>query len=391
MNELKIGIVGVGNIGTAHAWCIYNGEIKGLKLNALCDISPDRKVFCSENFLGVPFFDSFEQMLLNADIDAVIISVPHKFHSDYSLSALKSGLNVLCEKPIDISVKNTLMLSEYAKKSDKVFAIMFNQRTSPLFIKAREIIISGQLGEIKRSVWIVTNWYRTQAYYDSGDWRATWKGEGGGVLINQAPHNLDLWQWICGMPKSVTAFCDEAKFHNVEVEDSATIYTEYENGAIGTFITSTGEYPGTNRLEISGEKGKIVIENRKLKWWKLSENERDICFNSKESLIKVKPDYEEFEQNEHESGHKGILQNFANAILNGEELISPGLDGINELILSNAAYMSSWLNNKKIDIPFDFDEYDNMLFKKMKHSSQKIHAKSFNDEKGYQKRWKVNW
>jgi len=211
------------------------------------------------------------------------------------------------------------------------------------------------------------------------------------VLLNQAPHNLDLWQWICGMPKSVVGFCDIAKYHNIEVEDDVTIVTKYENGAVGTFITTTGEFPGTNRLEISGTLGKIVLEEGILKWWKLKENEKEVRMNAKEGFAKIDYDYFEFKQETKESAHKGILQNFTNAVLFGEELISPGKDGIYELTISNAAYLSEFSGNKPVIIPFDEAKYDELLENLSKNSSN--NKKSVNEKMGgkYSPRWMVNW
>jgi len=295
----------------------------------------------------------------------------------------------LLEKPVDITVTKAKELNEYSKKIDKVFCIMFNQRTNSLFAKAKQMIDDGELGELKRSVWVITNWYRTQSYYDSGSWRATWAGEGGGVLLNQAPHNLDLWQWICGMPKSVTAFCNEAKYHDIEVEDEATIYTEYENGATGVFITSTGDFPGTNRLEISGTKGKIVIEEGILKHWKLVEDERTVCVTSNNSYCYIENSYQEF-ATKTESGHKGILRNFANAILKDEKLLAPGIEGINELTISNAAYLSQWTRNSKIELPIDAEKFDLFLTEKSKKSKfKKQNNIQLSNE--YNERWKVRW
>ena len=268
---------------------------------------------------------------------------------------------------------------------------MFNQRTNPLFAKAREIVKGGELGELKRTVWIITNWFRTQNYYDSGDWRATWSGEGGGALLNQAPHNLDLWQWICDMPESVTAFCDVAKYHNIEVEDDATIFTRYKNGATGVFMTSTGEYPGTNRLEISGDLGKIVLENGVLKRYKLKEPISEVIANSKQGFAQIDYDYEEIKQERPETSHRGILQNFANAILFGEELIAPGIDGINELALSNAAYLSEWQGNREITLPFDSGLYDGLLAEKAKQSKCRAADSEKSGNTSYLPRWQVRW
>ena len=391
MEEIRVGVIGIGNIGYAHAICIVENGIKGMCLTAVCDINHERIKEFNQNRPLVKTYTDYNELLKSGKVDAVIIAVPHPLHSEIAIKAFENGLHVMLEKPADISVSRVKRLNEIAEKSGKVFGIMFNQRTNPLFKKAREIVQGGFLGELKRTVWIVTNWYRTQSYYDSGDWRATWSGEGGGVLLNQAPHNLDLWQWICGMPKSVTAFCDIAKYHNIEVEDDVTIFTRYENGATGTFITSTGEYPGTNRMEISGTKGKIVIENGTLKWWKLKTDERKACKNSVDSFVNIETEYVEINQEITETAHKGILQNFANAILYGEELLSPGIDGIYELTISNAAYLSSCKGNVEISLPFDFDEFDRLLNKLISNSKKRSIGKSTTQLNSYNERWQIRW
>lgn len=389
--HINIGIVGIGNIGTAHAHCIADGKVSGMQLAAICDIAGDRREYCKNMFPDIEVYSDYSMMLADDNLDAVIISVPHRLHADMAIMALESGKHILVEKPVDITVSKAIGLNDIAQKSEKVFAIMFNQRTNKLFAKAREIVKNGDLGELKRMVWIITNWYRTQSYYDSGDWRATWSGEGGGVLLNQAPHNLDIWQWICGMPQSITAFCDVGKYHHIETEDDVTILARYKNGATGTFITSTGEYPGTNRLEISGSKGKIVLENDVLKYWKLKQNEREICYTSQEAFANIDFDYSEIAFDEPESAHRGILQNFTNAILFGEELISPGIEGVNELTLSNAAYLSSWNNNCEVKIPFDCKEFDKKmsLLKNSSKFSSRISENGNNSD--YSERWRVHW
>ncbi len=376
---MKIAVIGMGNMGTAHANCIANGEIEGMTLSAVCDLAENRVESFVEKFPKVLSYTDYSALLKDKVADAVLVAVPHRLHAEMATQAFNAGLHVLIEKPADISVSEVQAMNEVAEKSGKVFGIMFNQRTNPLFNKAREMVKSGQLGELIRTVWIVTNWYRSQDYYDSGDWRATWSGEGGGVLINQAPHNLDLWQWICGMPKSVTAFCNVGKYHKIEVEDDATIYTKYENGATGVFITSTGEYPGTNRLEISGTRGKIVLENGMLKWWRIKED--------KSGEI----EYTEIKQEEAETAHKGILKNFADAVLHNADLIAPGYDGINELTISNAAYLSDWSGNKEITIPFDTEAFDRKL--KALADKSNYHQGEVSDitSAEYKQRWAVNW
>ena len=392
MYKVRIGIVGIGNIGTAHANTLFGGKVEGAVLAAVCDISSNRRKFCKETYEGVEIFDNYSEMFASGLIDAVIVSTPHKLHCDIAIDALKAGLNVLVEKPIDITISKSMAINEFVKKTDKKFAIMFNQRTNDVYAKAREIVKSGALGELKRTVWIITNWYRTQRYYDSAGWRATGAGEGGGVLLNQAPHNLDLWQWICGMPIEVQAYCEVAKYHNIEVEDDVVLLTRYENGATGVFITSTGEYPGTNRLEISGSKGKIVVENGTLKWWKLPEDERQICFNAEQLFPRIECEYEEFvTQSKDGEAHMKIIQNYVNAILYDEELLSPGTDGIYELTLSNVAYLSSWRGGVPVQLPFDVAEFDKELGEKIKNSKTNDPIENKNASGKYSKRWQVNW
>jgi len=391
MEKIRVGIIGIGNIGSAHTRAIANGKVPGMELSALCDISEERLELLKEEFPDCAHFTDYKELVKSGKADAVIVSVPHMMHGEISEFALRGGLHVLVEKPVDVSVSVARRLNAAAEASGKVFGIMFNQRTNKLFSAARELVKSGALGNLKRSVWIVTNWYRTQKYYDSGDWRATWAGEGGGVLLNQAPHNLDLWQWICGLPSAVTAYCAEGKYHNIEVEDDVTILAEYENGATGTFITSTGEYPGTNRLEITGELGKLVLENGTLKFWKLPVSEREICYTHDEMTSALELEYTEIQESEDFSGHVRILQNFADAILRGAPLLAPGIEGICELMISNAAYLSSWTGNKKIALPFNEEEFDKFLSKKMKSSSYHEKGKASAKAGEYSSRWQVRW
>ena len=391
MKTVKVAVIGIGNMGSAHAASIAKNEINGMSLTAVCDISHKKLETFSQKYPHIKCYESYEKLFEDKVCDSVIIAVPHPLHAEIAICAFKHGLNVMLEKPADIAVSRVQKLNEEAEKSGKIFGIMFNQRTNPLYQKAREIVKSGSLGELKRTVWIITNWFRTQHYYNSGDWRATWSGEGGGVLLNQAPHNLDLWQWICGMPESVTAFCDVAKYHNIEVEDDATIFTRYKNGATGVFMTSTGECPGTNRLEISGDLGKIVLENGTLKWYKLKDPIQRIISESEQGFAQIDCDYEEIGQDKPETAHKGILQNFTNAILFGEKLISPGTDGINELTLSNAAYLSQWQGNREIALPFDSELFDNLLAEKIKQSKCRAANSEKSGNTSYLPRWQVRW
>ena len=386
-DTINVGIIGVGNIGSAHAASIFGGKVAGMQLSALCDLSATRREILRGLYPEIPIFDDADALLASGLIDAVIIATPHYFHPVIAKKAFAAGLHVLTEKPAGVACGAVREMMDSAKESGKLFAIMFNQRTNKLFRAAKEIVSSGALGELKRAVWLITNWYRKQCYYDSGGWRATWSGEGGGVLLNQAPHNLDLLQWICGMPSSLYAKCDEGKYHHIEVEDDATLMMRYDNGMTAVFITSTGEYPGTNRLEIAGTKGKLVIENGKLTHTALAIDEREFCLmeEAAENPVSVTEITDE-----KYNGHIEILKNFARAILYGETLISPGYDGIFELTISNAAYLSSW-TGEEIAFPMDDEAFAAALEEKKKMSAEKGKTKREDIQFSYKDRWNTNW
>ena len=359
MNKVRFGIIGVGNMGYNYMKFIADGLCPNAVVTAFADADPKKLERAQALLPQAKAYLSVEEMLNKESIGAVIVAVPHYDHPKYAMMCFQKGIHVLIDKPAGVYTRQVKEMNEAADQANVKFAIMFNQRTSPIYSKAKEIVSSGQLGELKRLVWIVTNWYRTQSYYDSGSWRATWSGEGGGVLLNQAPHNLDLWQWIFGMPKRIRAFCSIGKYHHIQVEDDVTIYGEYDNGATATFISTTGEAPGTNRLEISGDLGKIVIEDGKFKWWKLNEKEREFCFSSKDGFYVAPTTYEEFTSEEID-GHPIIINNFCDAILHDAILIDDGREGINSLSISNAAYLSTW-NDDWVDIPVDEASFERHL------------------------------
>ncbi len=388
--SLRVAVIGVGNIGHVHAESIRRGDIESMTLCALCDSDKRKAEYLKEEYPDIPVFTDHKTLISSGICDTVIISTPHKYHPVIACDAFEAGLNVMSEKPAGIDTASVKAMSDAAKRSGKAFGIMFNQRTNPLFARARDMVRSGKIGKPKRLTWIITNWYRSQAYYDSGEWRASWNGEGGGVLLNQAPHNLDLWQWIFGMPKRVRAFCYKGKYHDIPVEDDATIYAEYENGATATFITSTGELPGTNRLEIIGDLGKIVLEQGALVFSELSCSEREYCYSAR-TIQQPQVSVSRYNDKNELSGHTLILQNFARHILLGEELISPGYDGIYELGISCAAYLSSH-KDAWVDIPFDDGEYCALLeeykkaeLPKAKPAEQELSGSTYKD------RWKVQW
>jgi len=388
MNKVRIAIIGIGNMGSAHAVHIFEGKVKDLELAAICDLDPAKIEWAKEKLPGVPCYSDYHKLLDDHICDAIVIATPHYDHPVIAIEAFEKGYHVLSEKPAGVYTKKVREMNEAAKKSGKVFALMYNQRTNPLYQKVRQMVQDGTLGQPKRLVWIITNWYRTQYYYDSGSWRATWAGEGGGVLLNQCPHNLDLWQWIFGMPKSILATCDVGKYHDIEVEDDVTITARYENGATACFITTTGEYPGTNRLEISGDRGKVVIEGKEMTFYRLETPEREVNATSQKAFDKIPYTVEKTVVESTGTAHVGILQNFTNHILYGEELISSGYEGINGLTISNAAFLSEW-TKKEITLPLDEDLFYDLLQERIRTSRHKEFKSSTieNLSGTYNERW----
>lgn len=375
-NKLRMGVIGIGNMGSTHAKNIHSNMIKNLELTAVCDISDAKKEWSEKNLKDVPFFKDYKEMIKSGLVDAILIATPHYDHPDITIYGFENGMHVLSEKPAGVYTKQVEAMNESAKKSDKVFGIMYNQRTNPVMAKIRDIIRKGELGEVKRFTWTVTDWYRTQKYYDSGTWRATWDGEGGGVLINQCPHNLDLWQWLIGVPKRIWAKCDYGKWHNIEVEDDVTAIAEYENGATATFITTTGDATGTNRIEIVGDKGKIVYEvGKKMEFTQLVVSEREFCMTSDSAFGKPESTTMTFDFKVQETSHNGILKNFTEAVLEGKELLAPGEEGINGLTISNAIHLSDWIG-EWVNLPIDQDRYLELLTEKRKNSAVKEEKES---------------
>ena len=375
MEKVKIGIIGIGNMGSDHSKRIVNGDVPELKLVAVADRSQARRDWAKENLPeDVKIFNEGDELIDSGVCDAVLIAVPHYQHPTLAVRAFEKGLHVMCEKPAGVYTLAVREMNEAAKKSGKVFGMMFNQRTNCVYRKMHELVQSGELGAMKRVNWIITDWYRTQSYYDSGSWRATWDGEGGGVLLNQCPHNLDLIQWICGMPIRVRAFCHEGKWHDIEVEDDVTAYLEYPNGATGVFVTTTGDAPGTNRFEITLEMGKLVCvlsnEGTSLTLYKLAENEREFCRTCPQGFVKPAMEIIEVETDGQNPQHNGVLKAFAANILRGEPLVAGGEEGINGLTLSNAMHLSSWLD-RTVELPLDEELFLSELNKRRAASNKK--------------------
>jgi predicted dehydrogenase len=372
-NDIKLAVIGIGAMGSQHVKDIQS--LSGVQLSAICDLIPERMEAITSSSTTKSFTD-YQDLLNSIELDGVLISTPHYDHTPVAINCFQKGIHVLTEKPIAAHMSDGKLMVEAFKEalihnSDLKFAIMFQQRTYGYWKKIKSMIDDGELGKLIRATWIITNWFRNQSYYDNGDWRATWKGEGGGVLINQCPHNLDLFQWFFGMPEKVTGFAGFGKYHEIEVEDEVTAFFEYQNGMVGHFITSTGESPGTNRLEIIGEKGKLVFENNILTFWKnkismLEQIQTSIDPYAFTESVELDIPYEHHGL----PGHRIIIENFVNSIRGRENLIVNGVEGLNQLELSNSILLSSLLNNK-ILLPMDSELFKRKLEEKVRSSKVK--------------------
>ncbi|HHV44989.1 MAG TPA: Gfo/Idh/MocA family oxidoreductase [Firmicutes bacterium] len=374
MTEVRFGLVGLGNIGKLHYR--YFPNLEGAVLTAVCDIDPARFEALDKNTADfdhavttttkehkgkIERFRDYIEMLDSGLVDAVIIGVPHIFHPEMCIAAFERGIHVICEKPVAITAREARLINEaYAKSSNVVFAAMFQQRTKPCFIKIKELLNNGTLGEVRRINWIITDWFRTQHYYNSGEWRGNWNGEGGGVLMNQCPHNLDLFQWFFGLPEELYALGYLGKWHDITVEDDISVLMKMSNGATASFITSTADFPGTNRLEITAEKGKLVFEDNKLMFWPLEETVQSIIDTSNQGFYSKKVSMEEIPIEDNPHGHQYITQNVVNTILGKEELIAPGVEGIKSVELANAM-LYSMVRQKPVKFPVPEEEFDALL------------------------------
>lgn len=376
MEKVRFGVVGIGNMGSSHSTALDRGTVPEIELTAVCDIKEERRTWAKEHLSDrVQIYADPIEMFEKAPLDAIIVATPHYDHPRLVMEAFAHGLHAITEKPAGVYTSAVREMNEAAAKSGKLFGIMFNQRTNPVYAKVKEMLESGELGELKRVVWLITNWYRSQSYYNSGGWRATWEGEGGGVLLNQCPHNLDLLQWIAGMPCGVRAFMRYGVNRDIEVENDVTAYLQYPNGATGLFVTSTHETPGTNRLEISGDRGKIVVENNTITFFRNRIGEKEFNetwtkgFGSPETWeIQVPPAKAPALRD-----HMGIFANFASAVLHGTPLLAPGCEGIRGLSLSNAMHLSDWTGQM-----VDPNHLDEALFEQL--LKEKIAASTVHKE-----------
>ena len=384
MERIRLGIIGIGNIGTAHARNLLDGKCPDFDLVAAADINPERIAWYKENMSDkITYFDDAIAMLDSGLIDACMVCVPHYDHPRYAMECMRREIHVMVEKPAGVYTLQVREMNEEAKKHPNVvFGMMFNQRTNCLYRKMRELVQSGKYGRIRRTNWLITDWYRPQCYYDSGAWRATWSGEGGGVLLNQCPHQLDLWQWICGMPTKVDTHMHFGLWHDIEVEDDVTTYVEYADGGTGVFVTTTGEAHGTNRFEINMDRAKLVAEGDKLTVMEFDQPEQEWTKTNKMAFATVPAHQVPVELDGMNEQHVGVINAWGGAILRGEPLVARGEEGVNGLMLSNAMHLSAFLG-KPVTMPIDEQLYYEELMKRVATSRRKPEGKAvFSDTSG---------
>jgi len=358
MNDVRLGIVGLGNMGRTHRQYILDGKVPGLRVTALCG-RPDSLAALPEA-PGEARFTEAEAMIASGMIDAVLCCTPHPTHTPIGIATLQAGLHLLMEKPLGVHVADCRRLLAAHTDPTRVFGAMFQVRTDPHYTTLKSLIDSGETGPVRRILWDTTNWFRTEYYYASGGWRATWRGEGGGVLLNQLPHNLDVFQWIFGPPSQITGFCQFGRYHQIEVEDDVTLYCRWPNGTHATVIASTGEAPGRNRLEVACDRGHLTVESGSITWQKTSESVRGFSEASEAAFAQPDTKTITIPIDGRGPGHLAILQNFTRAILHGDPLLCPASEGVRSVEIANAALLSTWLG-RTIDLPLDADEYERLL------------------------------
>lgn len=370
MSNLRIGIIGLGGMGSGHASYLDKGQVPGAELAAICEGDVQRLQGARETYGGkVQYFQDADAFFNAGVVDAIVIATPHYQHPPLAIEAFKRGLHVLTEKPSGVYPRHVREMNEAALKSGRVFGIVFQMRLDGAYQKMKDLISSGELGSLRRTTCIATDTFRTQAYYDSGSWRATWSGEGGGVLLNQSPHTLDVWQWLAGMPVRVRAFCSFGKWHNIEVEDDVTAYVEYSNGATGVFIASTGESPGSNRVEICGDRGRLLYEQEKLTFWRTRVPVSEFCMNSQKGFATPETWRCDVPFQDNIGQHFQICKGFVHAIKKGVAPIVPGEEGMNSLQLANAMLLSTWTNDW-VTLPVNESLYEEKLQDAIRHSTK---------------------
>jgi predicted dehydrogenase len=358
LEPLRIGLVGLGTMGRGHL--SKETTLSEVKIVGIADVDPAAVQSASQTF-NIPGFASYQELIDSRECEAILVATPHPFHAPIAEYAAQRGLHVLSEKPIAVTVGEADRMIETARKAGVLLGVMFQNRTEPWYRAAHELLASGAIGPLYRSVMVASFWYRTQAYYDSGSWRGTWSGEGGGVLMNQSPHSLDMFIWLGGKPSQVQARTS-TRFHRIEVEDTAEALLDYAGDQTGYLYTTTAEWPGEDRFEFTGERGKLVINGRSVRLYRGTERVQD-TIDTLPVWGKPSGEWEDIPTPGDPPGHAAVVAQFARAVRLGEPMVAAGEDGLNSLELGNAIMLSGDLN-RAVDLPLDRSEYDRFLERK---------------------------
>ncbi len=359
---MKFGIIGLGNIGRVHANNILSGAVQNAELAAVAN----QPIESLDDFKakGIAVFADANTLIESGLCDAVIVALPTHLHAPIGIKALENGLHLMMEKPLACHMAEGERILAAKQRENQIAGLMMNQRTHPCYVKIKQWIEGGELGELQRVSWTMTNWFRPEVYYQSSPWRATWKGEGGGVLMNQCPHNLDVLQWLVGMPSKIRATCSFGKYHHIEVEDEVTAVFEFPNGATGQFAASTGEAPGCNRLEIVGDLGTIITDGNTVKLIRCSESVSEFNKTTDEMFGSPETTEEIFTPSEAVNQHAAILNNFVKAANSEATLIAPADAGLNSLQLAGGMIYSTWINDE-VELPLDSAAYEKIMNEKI--------------------------
>lgn len=353
VEKVRLALIGLGAMGSVHARRLLDGALPGIELTAVCDIDESRR----QAFPQLSFHRRWEDLLAAREADAVLIATPHYPHSTIGIAALREGYHVLVEKPMAVHKADAEDLLAAHAETDRILTVMLSMRSKPVYRKIKQLISEGELGELRRINWTMTDWFRTQAYFRDAKWRGTWKGEGGGLLLNQCPHQLDLWCWLFGQPDEVSSHCVFGRYHDIETEDDVSALLTYKNGLHGMFIASTGEWPGTQRLEIAGENGKLVAEDNRLVFHRnrmgmtAYSHSTDHTMRGPENWP-IEIPLEPIQR----PGHLDILENFASVISHGGRLLADPKEALLPVELANAMLLSAW-RRQPVKLPIDGGNY----------------------------------
>lgn len=370
--KVRMAIIGIGNMGRTYACNIADGFVEGMELTAVCCRNEEGRRWAKERLgEGLVLVDSTDKLFELEDVfDAVLIVTPHKIHPELTIKAFEKGYHVFCDKPAGITARDARRMIESGKRAGKAYAMMFHNRTMPVYEKIKEMLTLGEVGELLRIDYVNTKPYRTKCYHTSSPWRSSFEHEGGGLLINQGQHYLDLWQWLFGMPKRLTATIDYGKYNDFTVDDNCTIYMEFAGGVRGRFFSSTGEPAGEERIEVVGTKAKLVCLDGTLTVSRYERSTKEWYETNTEPFGKLKIEKEVITYEPCKAPYVVMLQNFSDHLRKGVALIADGYDGYRTLQLSNAAYTSSWLE-KEIELPVEETVFAQLLNEAVKKEQEK--------------------